>query len=141
VDSGASNASTVWRQVATSQELRTWCLAPIWGAWHRFGCLFASIDLASHLVPGTDLSASLLASDLASHLVPGTDLSHRFVRLFASIRSGDAPGAWHRFGRTVGGPLFASIDGLGSETQTTVELLYRLPGVRGDWHRCGTPNA
>jgi hypothetical protein len=119
-------------------------------------CLLAS-DLAPHLVPGTDLAACLLASDLAPRLVPGTDLvapiwlPHRSGCLFlASTGSGRrpklrwicyAPGAWHRFGRTVGGPLFASIDGLGSETQATVELLYRLPGVRGDWHRCGTPNA
>jgi len=45
------------------------------GAWHRLVRLFASIDLAPHLVPGTDLAACLLASDLASHLVPGTDLA------------------------------------------------------------------
>ena len=78
MDSGASNASTVWRQVATSQEPRTWCLAPIW--------------------------RPLLASDPAPDLVPGTEL----------------------------GGLFASIDGLGSETQATVDLLYRVTGVAGD---------
>ena len=36
----------------------------------------------------------LLASGLASHRVAGTDLGP----LFASIRPGAAPGAWHRFG-------------------------------------------
>jgi hypothetical protein len=92
--------------------LRTGCLAPTWP-------LFASIDLAPHLVPGTDLAACLLASDLATHLVPGTDLAAYLLasdlathlvpgtdlgRLFASIRPGAAPGAWQRFGG-----LFASI--------------------------------
>jgi hypothetical protein len=65
------------------------------GAWHRLVRLFASIDLASHLVPGTDLAACfphlvpgtdlaacLLATVLASHLMPGTDLA---VPVFASI--------------------------------------------------------
>jgi len=51
-------------------------------------------------VPGTDLAACLLATALATHLVPGTDLS----RLFASNRPGDAPGAWHRFGRLFSAP-------------------------------------
>jgi hypothetical protein len=147
---------------------RTWCLAPIWlpavpgtdlshrfvrqfasirpgvapGAWHQSGRLFASIDLASHLVPGTDLSASLLASDLASHrvpgtdlaacllasdlashLVPGTDLSHRFVRQFASIRPGVAPGAWHRFVR-----LFLASD-LASHRVPGTDLAAPLAGL------------
>ena len=72
-DSGTLFASIAWR--------RTWCLAPIWVA-----CLLAS-DLASHLVPGTDLGlGTLFASiDLASHPVPGTDSGS----LFASI-------AWRR---------------------------------------------
>ena len=48
---------------------------------------------APHLVPGTDLGPYLLASDPAPHLVPGTD----FGPLFASMRPGVAPGAWHRF--------------------------------------------
>ena len=52
------------------------------GAWHRLVRLFASIDLAPHLVPGTDLAACLLATVLASHLMPGTDLA---VPVFASI--------------------------------------------------------
>jgi hypothetical protein len=51
---------------------RTGCLAPIW-------------------------AACLLASDRALHPVPGTDLGP----LFASIRPGVAPGAWHRFGAPV----------------------------------------
>ena len=51
---------------------RTGCLAPIW-------------------------APCLLASDRASHRVPGTDLGP----LFASIRPGLAPGAWHRFGPPV----------------------------------------
>ena len=44
---------------------RTLCLAPTWP-------LFASIDLAPHLVPGTDLAACF------PHLVPGTDLAAYF---------------------------------------------------------------
>ena len=51
-------------------------------------------------MPGTDLGTltpiwapCLLASDLALHQVPGTDLG----TLFASIRPGAAPGAWHLF--------------------------------------------
>ena len=35
----------------------------------------------------------LAYDDLAPHRVPGTDLGP----LFASIRPGSAPGAWHRF--------------------------------------------
>ena len=55
----------------------------------------------------------LLASGLAPRRVPGTDLGP----LFASIRPGAAPGAWHRCG-----PLFASI---------------RPGAAPGAWHRCG----
>ena len=39
----------------------------------------------------------LLASGLVPHRVPGTDVGP----LFASIRPGAAPGAWHRFGLPV----------------------------------------
>ncbi|MCE2753828.1 MAG: hypothetical protein LW720_18355, partial [Pirellula sp.] len=45
--------------------------------------------------------ACLLASDLAPHRVPGTDLGC----LFASIRPGAAPGAWHRFGARADGTV------------------------------------
>jgi hypothetical protein len=38
------------------------------------GTLFASIDLALHLVPGTGLGLLFASIDLASHPVPGTDL-------------------------------------------------------------------
>ena len=59
-------------------------------------CLLAS-DLAPYRVPGTDLGPCLLASDLAPHRVLGIDLG----TLFASIRPGAVPGAWHRFGPPV----------------------------------------
>ena len=52
---------------------------------------------APHRVPGTDLGTCLLASNLALHRVPGTD----WGSLFASIRPGSPPGAWHRFGAPV----------------------------------------
>jgi len=68
---GLRNSGTV-PGWSTMAWLRTGCLAPIWAPY-------------------------LLASDPAPHLVPGTDLGP----LFASIRPGVAPGAWHRFGPPV----------------------------------------
>ena len=59
---------------------------------------------APYRVPGTDLGAFLLASDLAPHRVPGTDLG----LLFASIRPGSPPGAWHRSAPIWGSCLLAS---------------------------------
>jgi len=50
--------------------------------------------MAPYRMPGTLLGSCLLAPDPALHRVPGTDLGP----LFASIRPGAAPGAWHRFG-------------------------------------------
>jgi hypothetical protein len=50
----------------------------------------------------------------APYLVPGTDLS----RLFASIRPGVAPGAWHRFGPTVWGGI--------NEQARKLALLYAI---------------
>jgi hypothetical protein len=64
------------------------------GAWHRFGPLFASIRPGRRTGCLAPIWAPcLLASDRASHQVPGTHLGS----LFASIRHGVAPGAWHRF--------------------------------------------
>ena len=63
------------------------------GAWHRFGhpvctdsgTLFASIDLASHPVPGTDSGTLFASIDLASHPVPGTDSGTLWELLYDNL--------------------------------------------------------
>ncbi len=117
---------------------------PAPGAWHRFGCLFASIDPALHLVPGTDLAACLLASDLATHRVPGTDLAAYL--LASDLATHRVPGtdlaayllASDLFPHLVPGTDLADclLASTGSGRRPNLRWICTAPGA---WHRLGPP--